>query len=37
VIAEVVVPLIEEGSVQWILFSVMVLAVFITLWFTIAR
>jgi len=29
--------LIEEGSVQWILFSVMVLAVFITLWFTIAR
>ena len=36
-IAEVVVPLIEEGSVQWILFSVMVLAVFITLWFTIAR
>lgn len=31
------VPLIEEGSVQWILFGVMVLAVFITLWFTIAR
>ena len=31
------VPLIEEGSVQWILFGVMVLAVFITLWITIAR
>jgi hypothetical protein len=31
------VPLLEEGSVQWILFSVMVVAVFITLWFTIAR
>jgi len=31
------VPLIEEGSVQWILFSVMVVAVFITLWITIAR
>jgi len=36
VLAEAV-PLIEEGSVQWILFGVMVLAVFITLWFTIAR
>jgi len=36
VLAEAV-PLIEEGSVQWILFSVMVLVVFITLWFTIAR
>jgi len=36
VLAETV-PLIEEGSVQWILFSVMVIAVFITLWITIAR
>jgi hypothetical protein len=36
VLAEAV-PLIEEGSVQWILFSVMVVAVFITLWITIAR
>jgi len=36
VLAEAV-PLIEEGSVQWILFGVMVLAVFITLWITIAR
>lgn len=31
------VPLIDQGSVQFILFGVMVLAVFITLWFTIAR
>ena len=31
------VPLIEQGSVQFILFGVMVVAVFITLWFTIAR
>lgn len=30
-------PLIEQGSVQFILFGVMVLAVFITLWITIAR
>jgi hypothetical protein len=29
--------LLTQGSVQWILFSVMVIAVFITLWFTIAR
>jgi len=36
VLAEAV-PLIEEGSVQWILFGWMVLAVFITLWITIAR
>lgn len=36
-LAETVVPLIEEDSVQWILFGVMVIAVFITLWFTIAR
>ncbi len=30
-------PLIEQGSVQFILFGVMVLVVFITLWITIAR
>jgi hypothetical protein len=36
VLAETV-PLIDQGSVQFILFGVMVLAVFITLWFTIAR
>ncbi|GBC87831.1 hypothetical protein HRbin12_01849 [bacterium HR12] len=31
------VPLIEQGSVQFILFGVMVLAVFITLWLTLPR
>jgi len=30
-------PLLTQGSVQWILFSVMVVIVFITLWFTIAK
>jgi hypothetical protein len=29
--------LIDEGIVQFILFGVMVLAIFITLWFTIAK
>ncbi len=29
--------LIDEGVVQFILFGVMVLVVFITLWFTIAK
>lgn len=36
-LAETAVPLLDQGAVQWILFSVMVLAVFITLWITIAR
>jgi hypothetical protein len=31
------VRLIDEGIVQFILFGVMVLVVFITLWFTIAK
>ena len=31
------VPLLDQGVVQFILFGVMVLAVFITLWFTIAK
>lgn len=30
-------PLIEQGSVQFILFGLMVLVVFITLWITIPR
>ena len=30
-------PLFEQGSVQFIVFGVMVLAVFITLWFTISK
>jgi hypothetical protein len=29
--------LIDQGAVQFILFGVMVLAVFITLWLTIAK
>jgi hypothetical protein len=30
-------PLLTQGSVQFILFGVMVVAVFITLWFTISK
>jgi hypothetical protein len=30
-------PLIEQGSVQFILFGIMVLAIFITLWITISK
>lgn len=30
-------PLIEQGSVQFILFGVMVLVVFITLWVSLPR
>lgn len=30
-------PLIDQGSVQFILFGVMVVGVFLALWFTIAR
>jgi hypothetical protein len=37
VLATTTAPLIEQGSVQFILFGVMVLVVFITLWITIAR
>jgi hypothetical protein len=31
------VPLIDQGSVQFILFGIMLLIVFIVLWFTIAK
>jgi hypothetical protein len=31
------VRLLDQGVVQFILFGVMVLAIFITLWFTIAK
>ena len=31
------VRLVDEGVVQFILFGVMVLVIFITLWFTIAK
>ena len=30
-------PLIDQGAVQFILFGVMILAIFITLWITIAK
>lgn len=30
-------PLIEQGAVQFILFGVMVLVIFIALWITIAK
>ena len=29
--------LIDQGAVQFIVFGIMVLAIFITLWFTIAK
>jgi hypothetical protein len=30
-------PLIEQGSVQFILFGITLLAIFVVLWFTIAK
>lgn len=30
-------PLLEQGSVQFILFGVMVLVIFVALWFTISK
>jgi hypothetical protein len=36
-LAQQSVPLLDQGVVQFILFGIMVLAVFITLWFTIAK
>jgi len=37
VIAAESVPLLDQGAVQFILFGVMVLAVFLILWFTLAK
>jgi len=37
VIAADVGPLLDQGSVQFILFGVMVIAIFVTLWITIAK
>lgn len=37
VIAAEAVPLLDQGAVQFILFGVMVLAVFLILWFTLAK
>jgi hypothetical protein len=31
------VPLIDQGAVQFILLGVLIIVVFITLWFTMAR
>lgn len=36
-IAQEGLPLIEQGSVQFILFGIMVVGVFIALWFTISK
>ena len=36
-LAQEALPLLEQGSVQFILFGVMVLVIFIALWFTIAK
>jgi hypothetical protein len=36
-IANVELPLLEQGSVQFILFGIMVLAVFAALWVTISK
>ena len=30
-------PLLEQGAVQFILFGIMILVIFITLWFTISK
>jgi len=37
VLAQEAQPLLDQGGVQFILFGVMVLVIFITLWITIAR
>jgi hypothetical protein len=36
-LAQESVPLLEQGAVQFILLGVMIIAVFIVLWITIAR
>lgn len=36
-IANIEVPLLEQGSVQFILMGIMVLAVFVALWVTISK
>jgi hypothetical protein len=36
-LAQEAAPLIEQGGVQFILFSVTVIVIFIALWFTIAK
>jgi hypothetical protein len=36
-LAQEAVPLIEQGSVQFILFGLMMIGVFVVLWFTISK
>lgn len=36
-IADLVTPLLDQGSVQFILFGVMILAILALLWITIAK
>ena len=36
-LAQEAAPLMEQGSVQFILFGVMVIAIFVALWFTISK
>jgi hypothetical protein len=37
VLAQEAIPLLEQGSVQFILFGIMVVTVFVILWFTISK
>ena len=36
-LAQEAIPLLEQGSVQFILFGMMVVTVFVILWFTISK
>ena len=36
-LAQEAVPLVDQGAVQFILFGVTVIVIFIALWFTIAK
>lgn len=36
-LAQEAIPLLEQGSVQFILFGIMVVTVFVILWFTISK
>jgi hypothetical protein len=36
-LAQEAVPLIEQGSIQFILFGLMMIGVFVVLWFTISK
>jgi hypothetical protein len=36
-LAQEAAPLIDQGAVQFILFGIMVLVIFVVMWFTIAK